>query len=101
MNCKSNIVFDGSDSQMAILASNNLGYTHDKGLDFIAKFNNKFIIGEAKFLSDFGGHQNAQLTDAINTMRSKLPHTNKIVIKIAILDGVIFIPGNHKMRRVL
>lgn len=28
--------------------------------------NGKYVIGEAKFLTDFGGHQNAQFNDAIS-----------------------------------
>ncbi|MDP4119050.1 MAG: restriction endonuclease [Bacillota bacterium] len=96
-----NIVFDASDAAMEVFARSYLGYTHEKGLDFIAKFNSKFVIGEAKFLTDFGGHQNAQLADAINTMRSSLNKTDFEVIKIAILDGVIYIPGNHKMKNTL
>ena len=36
----------------------------DKGLDFIARFNGKYVIGEfPKFLTDFGGHQNAQFNE--------------------------------------
>ena len=38
-------------------AKKTLGYTRNKGLDFIARFNGKYVIGEAKFLTDFGGHQ--------------------------------------------
>ena len=59
-------------------------YNRDKGLDFIARFNNKYIIGEAKFLTDFGGHQNAQFSDAIEIIKS-----NTEAINIAILDGVL------------
>ena len=70
-----------------------LGYTGNKGLDFIARFNNKYIIGEAKFLSDFGGHQNAQYNDAITTLDAKV---NDGVITIAILDGVLYIPSKNR-----
>ena len=61
---------------------------HDKGLDFLARFNSTYILGEAKFLSDFGGHQTAQFNDAIATLEVKLKKTAHTVIKIAILDGV-------------
>ncbi|MDR2410823.1 MAG: hypothetical protein LBE13_22300 [Bacteroidales bacterium] len=43
--------------------------------------------------SDFGGHQNAQFADAINTIESP----NVKAEKIAILDGVLYIKGNNKM----
>lgn len=94
-----NIVFDGSDAGMEYMARTHLGYAHPKGLDFIAKFNNKYVIAEAKFLSDFGGHQNAQFNDAISTMQAPIQETGKEVIAIAILDGVLYIRGNNKMHR--
>lgn len=65
-------------------------------MDFIGRFNNKYIIGEAKFLTDFGGHQNAQFNDALNVLNSK---TNENVVKTAILDGVLYIPKNAKMHK--
>ena len=54
-----NIIFNSSDRAMQTFAKNHLGYLREKGLDFIGKFNNTYVIGEAKFLTDFGGHQNA------------------------------------------
>ncbi len=63
----------------------------------------KYIIGEAKFLTDFGGHQDAQFADAVSTITSEL-NSNKLgveVIKIAICDGVLYIEGNNKMHRHL
>ena len=101
INTSENAVFDGSDATMESFARDQLGYTHAKGLDFIAKFNGKYVIAEAKFLSDFGGHQNAQFNDAISTMRSDLMITNKEVIKIAILDGVLYIKSNNKMHKAI
>ena len=95
-----NIVFDANDAAMMRFARQELGYTHEKGLDFIGKFNGKFVIAETKFLTDFGGHQNAQFNDAISTMRTHLD-THREVIKIAILDGVLFIKGNNKMHSAL
>ena len=92
-----NIVLNASDAAMAHFAQSNLGYQHHKGLDFIAKFNQTMIIGEAKFLSDFGGHQNAQFNDAIATLRAPLLPTQHKVKTIAILDGVLYIKSNNKM----
>lgn len=86
-------ILDASDNAMMDFAKNNLGYNHNKGLDFVARFNGKYIIGEAKFLTDFGGHQNAQFNDAISTVEAK----GVKAIKIAILDGVLYIKGNNKM----
>ncbi|MEN6295273.1 MAG: restriction endonuclease [Chloroherpetonaceae bacterium] len=86
-------ILDGSDKSMMNFAKEELGYNHNKGLAFVGRFNGKYVIGEAKFLTDFGGHQNAQFNDAIRTVEAK--KTN--AVKIAILDGVLYIKGNNKM----
>jgi len=88
-------ILDGSDQFMMQFAKNELNYNHPKGLDFVARFNGKYVIGEAKFLTDFGGHQNAQFNDAIATIEAE----NVNAIKIAILDGVLYIEGNNKMHK--
>lgn len=98
-----NAVFVASDAAMKNFAINHLGYTRtDKGLDFIARFNNKYIIAEAKFLTDKGGHQNDQFDDAVRTLESPISTScNKTVIKIAIIDGVLYIKGNNKWHNYL
>jgi len=90
---KGNAILDASDAEMMAFAKEHLNYQRNKGLDFIGRFNGKYVIGEAKFLTDFGGHQNAQFNDAIETLKVKNVHA----IKIAILDGVLYIEGNNKM----
>lgn len=79
-----------------------------KGLDLVAKINSNsktsFVISEAKFLTDFGGHQNSQLNDALdliisNTFKNNGPHN---VYRISILDGVCWIKSkNTKMQKRL
>ena len=86
-------ILSATDAEMMHWAKENLGYARNKGLDFIARFNGKYIIGEAKFLTDFGGHQNAQFEDAMSTLEVE----NSNAIKVAILDGVLYIKGNSKM----
>jgi hypothetical protein len=90
---KEDAILDGSDKAMMDFAREEFNYTHNKGLDFVARFNGKYVIGEAKFLTDFGGHQNAQFADAISTIETP----NVKAEKIAILDGVLYIRGNNKM----
>lgn len=87
-----NAILDAGDNEMMNFAKEHLGYKHNKGLDFVGRFNGKYVIGEVKFLTDFGGHQNAQFNDAITTAKTKVD-----AITIAILDGVLYIPGNNKM----
>ncbi|TAL61173.1 MAG: restriction endonuclease [Bacteroidetes bacterium] len=90
---KKDAILNGSDKQLMDFAYDELNYKHSKGLDFIGRFNGKYVIGEAKFLTDFGGHQNAQFNDAISTVKAK----NVKAIKLAILDGVLYIKGKNKM----
>lgn len=103
LSIEENAIYLASDAAMKAFAIEHLGYTRtDKGLDFIAKFNNKFVIAEAKFLTDFGGHQNDQFNDAIATLTSPLdPSCKKEVIKIAIIDGVPYIKGKNKLYKYL
>ncbi|MCG8431115.1 MAG: restriction endonuclease [Candidatus Omnitrophica bacterium] len=88
-----NSILDGSDKELMDFAKKELNYSRDKGLDLVGRFNKKYVIGEAKFLTDFGGHQNAQFSDAIQTITTE----GVRAIKVAILDGVLFIKSNNKM----
>lgn len=97
MKVKGNAVLDAGDAEMMAFAKQHLNYKHNKGLDFIGRFNGKYVIGEAKFLTDFGGHQNAQFNDAITTIKVK----NVKAIKVAILDGVLYINGKNKMYKAI
>jgi len=90
---KNDAILDGSDQSITDFAMQKLKYTHDKGLDFVARFNGKYVIGEAKFLTDFGGHQNAQFNDAISTITTQ----GVKAVTVAILDGVLYIKGKNKM----
>ena len=94
---KENAILDASDKAMMDFAKEYLNYHHPKGLDFLARFNGKYVIGEAKFLSDFGGHQNAQFNDAISTITTE----GVDAIKVAILDGVLYIPTRNKMYKLI
>ncbi|MBQ0016812.1 MAG: restriction endonuclease [Bacteroidales bacterium] len=97
LSTEENAILDGSDRLLMDFAREKLGYDREKGLDFVGRFNGKYVIGEAKFLTDFGGHQNAQFNDAISTVEAKHVKAEKI----AILDGVLYIKGNNKMYREL
>lgn len=91
-----NAILRGSDSFLKEFAASELGFMRDddKGFDFIGRFNRTYVIGEAKFITDEGGHQNDQFLDAMTTLRTK---TRADVRTVAILDGVLYIPGKKKM----
>ncbi len=90
-------ILEGSDQQLKQFAEEQTGYSRDKGLDFVGRFNGKYIIGEAKFLTDFGGHQQAQFEDAVVLFDQKALDA----ITVAILDGVLYMPRNTKMHSFL
>jgi hypothetical protein len=94
---KKDAILGGSDEEKKKFARSVLNYHRNKGLDFVARFNKKYIIGEAKFLSDFGGSQNSDFEDAMATIEQK--DTN--AIRLAILDGVLYIKGNSKMHQFI
>lgn len=93
-----NAILDGSDKQLQEYAAKHLGYTRNKGLDFVGRFNGKYVIGEAKFISDYGGHQNDQFLDALATVKTPL---NKNVVSVAILDGVLYIKSKNKLFKTI
>lgn len=93
-----NAILKASDNEMKEFAQNYLGYISDKGLDLIARFNNKYVIAEAKFITDFGGHQNAQFNDGVKIITAP---SFEHVIKIAVLDGVCYLKTNNSMYRRL
>lgn len=86
-------ILGGTDEDKKKFAKKELNYHRDKGLDFVARFNKKYIIGEAKFLSSDGGSQNSDFEDAIATLEAK----DVNAIRIAVLDGVLYIKGNTKI----
>ncbi len=93
-----NAVLGASDAAMKAFAKTHFNYQLDKGLDFIARFNGKYVIGEAKFLTDFGGHQNAQFNDGTALLRlERLAN----VTPIAVLDGILYIQNESRMYRTL
>ena len=87
----------GSDNELRIFANDVLKCELEKNPDFIAKVNDKFIVGEAKFLTDFGGHQDRQFEDALRFIKSKKGNA----IRIAVLDGVLWLETKNKMSRIV
>lgn len=94
LSSQDNAILDGSDAALKNFAYEHLGYPRStKGLDFVARFGGRYIIGEAKFITDMGGHQNAQMQDALLTLEAQ----SQRYITIAILDGVLYIPNKGKL----
>ena len=83
----------GGNGEKMDYANRVLGCNLSKGLDLLAKASSNYIIGEAKFLTDIGGHQNAQFQDAMRLIEGN----EGAAIRIAVLDGVVWIKGKAKM----
>ena len=86
---------DGSENHLLNFANSYLRCHLDKGPDFVAKVGERYIIGEAKFLTDYGGHQNAQFEDALRLLRGR----EGDALRVAVLDGVVWIKDHTKMYR--
>ncbi len=89
---------EGSDKKLKKFAAEELGVRNlKKGIDFILKVSDKFILGEAKFLTDYGGTQNNQFRDAISVARI----SKNNIIGIAVLDGIVWFESNAYMHRTV
>ena len=88
----------GVDRKLKNFASQELKIRNlKKGIDFILKVKRKFILGEAKFLTDYGGTQNNQFRDAISIASIKKDN----VIGIAVLDGIVWFKSNAYMHKTI
>jgi hypothetical protein len=82
--------------------SDYLGYTGKRGLDIIAMVGGNIIVGEAKYIGDFGGSQNNQEFVALNLCHNKFSGniTGRKIIPVAILDGVCYIKGTKSNKNI-
>lgn len=87
----------GGNGQLKDYANRTLDCDLVKGPDFLAKARNSYVIGEAKFLTDIGGGQYTQFEDALRLLRNKKGKA----IRIAVLDGVVWIKDRTKMYRTV
>ena len=90
-------LLDGSDRYLKEFSNRVLKTKLTKGLDLLFRVNNTFVVGESKFLTDFGGHQNAQFNDALNLLQKR----SGKALRIAVLDGVLWIRGKNKMHNLI
>ncbi len=82
-----NAILKGGDKVLVKFAIENFGYSKEKGLDFVARFNGKYILGETKFITAIGGNQNNSFRDVITTLTAKC----KGATCIGIIDGIPWI----------
>jgi hypothetical protein len=92
----------GTDATLKKFASDYLGYTGKRGLDVIAMVGGNIIVGEAKYIGDFGGSQNNQEFIALNLCHNKFSGniTGRKIIPVAILDGVCYIKDTKSNKNI-
>lgn len=75
-----------------------MGVGIPKRPDMVAKSGNKYVIGEAKFLSSTGGNQGRAFEDGITLATN----TQGTAFKVFLLDGVHWIyPKAAEYKRIL
>ncbi len=89
---KGTAVLFGGDAALKKFARNNLGYKGEKGLDLVLRVKDKFIIGEAKFISTSGGTQDKSFRETMSFIKKR----NRQVFRIAVLDGVVWVAALKK-----
>lgn len=87
-----NAILKGGDKILVEFARENFDYSKGKGLDFVARFNGKYILGEAKFITAVGGNQDKSFVDVITTLTAKC----KGATCIGIIDGIPWIRNKSR-----
>jgi hypothetical protein len=86
-NYKGIAFLEGSDGRLKQFVIQELGIKKlSRRPDFVLKIKNKFIIGEAKFLTDYGGTQNNQFDGAIEITKIAPNRATGV----AVLDGIVW-----------
>jgi len=88
-------ILDGGDATLKKFAKEELGYRGQKGLDMVLRIKDRFIIGEAKFITASGGTQDKGFRETIAFIKSK----GKKALRIAILDGVVWLVSQKKTKK--
>ncbi len=81
---KENAILKGGDDVLLSFAKEKFGYSKPKGLDFVGRFNGKYVLGETKFITAIGGNQNNSFRDVITTLTADFNGA----ISVGIIDGI-------------
>lgn len=77
----------GNDGALKKFAEKELGCRLSKGIDFVLKKDDRFLIAEAKFLTTPGGEQNGGFADASTFVKGKSGRAKRV----AIIDGYVWL----------
>jgi len=91
------VMLDATEKEAMRFCNNEMGVGIAKRPDMVAKSGNKYVIGEAKFLSSTGGNQGRAFEDGINLATN----SQGSAFKVFILDGVHWIyTRSDQFRRI-
>jgi hypothetical protein len=76
-------ILNSSEQEGKDFVNDVLNQNVSKRPDLVAKVNNRYVIGEAKWIGSPGGNQNKQIVEVINLCRDQRGN----VIRIGIIDG--------------
>ena len=89
---------DGRNTAVMNFANKYLRCNLNKGRDFIAKICGKlYVIGEARFITEYGGEQLDRFRDAIKFIKDRTGDA----LRIAVLDGVVWLPSDTEMYKTV
>ena len=89
------LMLAGSRKQFKDFANKYLDCGVDKELDLLFKVKGEYVIGEAKYVSAFGGNQDAHIEEALDFIHS----SRGDAIRIAVLDGVVWYDTKNKISK--
>lgn len=87
------MVLSASRKEMKQFANEELDCALGKQPDMLVKVSGQYVLGEAKYLSAFGGHQARSVDDAVDKF---LLSAEGDASRVAILDGVIWLDRETK-----
>jgi hypothetical protein len=89
------VIHSGTPEEWKLFANSTLGCGLVKNPDLLAKKGRRYLIGEAKFLTSFGGGQNDFFDEAIAFARQVHGEAHRI----AVLDGPLWLSTRNRQSR--
>jgi hypothetical protein len=83
---RSRAFLDAKNAGILKYLNEKFGYELDRGRDFLFKISDKFVVGEARFLSTSGGSQTRDLKETIDFVRKMRGK----VMAIGVVDGIVW-----------
>ena len=83
---------DATDASILKFINRKFNLNYDRGRDLLVKKGDKYIVGEARFLSTSGGSQNSDVGETINFVKNAKRH----LVAIAIIDGIVWFNRSYQ-----